>query len=255
MIRRLVAAVPAMLVPQGTLLLEVGWKQANDVEALIRQTGRFEATRGLSRLRRNRPRGVGQHVVTLESPPTGAAPNFGYFLAAFASTEELSVWNAKVPSIAKPLKPTSRCHSISTAAGFTRCKTGIPFLDHMLSMVARHGFFDLEVAATGDLDVDYHHTVEDVGICLGQAFHQAMGSKQGLRRYASASVPLEETLANVVVDFCDRPYLVYNVDAPPGRIGTFDVELVENVLSGLCQPQPRHAALQSALRSQPPPHR
>jgi len=110
--------------------------------------------------------------------------------------------------------------------------TGVPFLDHMLSMVARHGFFDLEVSATGDLEVDYHHTVEDVGICLGQAFHQAMGSKQGLRRYASASVPLEETLASVVVDFCDRPYLVYNVDALPGRIGTFDVELVETFFLG-----------------------
>jgi len=111
--------------------------------------------------------------------------------------------------------------------------TGISFLDHMLSMIARHGFFDLEVHAEGDLGVDYHHTVEDVGICLGQAFFQAMGDKHGLRRYASASVPLEETLASVVVDFCDRPYLVYNVAIPPGRIGTFDVELVETFFLGL----------------------
>jgi imidazoleglycerol-phosphate dehydratase len=110
--------------------------------------------------------------------------------------------------------------------------TGIPFFDHMLSMIARHGFFDLEVRAVGDLDVDYHHTVEDVGICLGQAFYQAMGSKQGMRRYASASVPLEETLASVVIDFCDRPYLVYHVDVPAGRIGTFDVELVETFFLG-----------------------
>jgi imidazoleglycerol-phosphate dehydratase len=110
--------------------------------------------------------------------------------------------------------------------------TGIPFLDHMLTMVARHGFFDLEVHAEGDLAVDYHHTVEDVGICLGQAFQQAMGSKQGMRRYASASVPLEETLASVVVDFCDRPYLVYNVAIPAGRIGTFDIELVETFFLG-----------------------
>jgi imidazoleglycerol-phosphate dehydratase len=110
--------------------------------------------------------------------------------------------------------------------------TGIPFLDHMLSMVARHGFFDLEVQAEGDLMVDYHHTVEDIGICVGQAFYQAMGSKQGMRRYASASVPLEETLASVVVDFCDRPYLIYNVAIPPGRIGTFDVELVETFFLG-----------------------
>jgi imidazoleglycerol-phosphate dehydratase len=118
-------------------------------------------------------------------------------------------------------------------SGIHTIHTGIPFLDHMLSMIARHGFFDLEVRATGDLAVDYHHTVEDVGICLGQAFFQAMGNKHGIRRYAAASVPLEETLASVVVDFCDRPYLVYNVDLPPGRVGTFDVELVETFFLGL----------------------
>jgi imidazoleglycerol-phosphate dehydratase len=118
-------------------------------------------------------------------------------------------------------------------SGIHTIHTGIPFLDHMLSMIARHGFFDLDVHAEGDLAVDYHHTVEDVGICLGQAFSQAMGNKQGMRRYASASVPLEETLASVVVDFCDRPYLVYNVALPPGRIGTFDVELVETFFLGL----------------------
>ncbi|GIX48742.1 MAG: imidazoleglycerol-phosphate dehydratase [Candidatus Tectimicrobiota bacterium] len=116
--------------------------------------------------------------------------------------------------------------------GTARIQTGIPFLDHMLGMIARHGFFDLEVTASGDVAVDYHHTVEDVGICLGQAFHQAMGSKEGMRRYASASVPLEETLASAVVDFCDRPYLVYNVAIPAGRIGTFDVELVETFFLG-----------------------
>ncbi|MGE3538996.1 MAG: imidazoleglycerol-phosphate dehydratase HisB [Candidatus Tectimicrobiota bacterium] len=117
-------------------------------------------------------------------------------------------------------------------SGLYTINTGVPFLDHMLSMVAKHGFYDLDIQATGDLEVDYHHTVEDVGIALGQAFHQAMGSKQGMRRYASASVPLEETLASAVVDFCDRPYLVYNVDMLPGRIGTFDVELVETFFLG-----------------------
>jgi imidazoleglycerol-phosphate dehydratase len=117
-------------------------------------------------------------------------------------------------------------------SGTHTIRTGIPFLDHMLSMIARHGFFDLDVQADGDLAVDYHHTVEDVGICLGQAFYQAMGQKHGIRRYAAASVPLEETLAAVVIDFCDRPYLVYNVAIPPGRIGTFDVELVETFFLG-----------------------
>jgi imidazoleglycerol-phosphate dehydratase len=117
-------------------------------------------------------------------------------------------------------------------SGLHTVHTGIPFFDHMLSMIARHGFFDLEVRAAGDVEVDYHHTVEDVGICLGQAFHQAMGNKHGMRRYAAASVPLEETLATAVVDFCDRPYLVYNASFPPGRIGTFDVELVETFFLG-----------------------
>lgn len=116
--------------------------------------------------------------------------------------------------------------------GHYRVDTGVPFLDHMLTMIARHGFVDLEVEARGDLEVDYHHTVEDVGICLGQAWHEAMGDKEGMRRYASAKVPLEETLGEVVVDFCDRPYLVYNVEMPPGRIGTFDVELVETFFLG-----------------------
>lgn len=111
-------------------------------------------------------------------------------------------------------------------------ETGVPFLDHMLTMIARHGFVDLEIQAKGDIDIDYHHTVEDVGICLGQAWHEAMGDKAGMRRYAGASVPLEETLAEAVVDFCDRPYLVYNVEIPPGRIGTFDVELVETFFLG-----------------------
>lgn len=116
--------------------------------------------------------------------------------------------------------------------GLYTIQTGVPFLDHMLTMIARHGFVDLEIQATGDLDIDYHHTVEDVGICLGQAWHEAMGAKEGMRRYAGASVPLEETLAEAVVDFCDRPYLVYNVEMPPGRIGTFDVELVETFFLG-----------------------
>ena len=117
-------------------------------------------------------------------------------------------------------------------SGLYNIRTGISFFDHMLTMIARHGFFDLDIQAEGDLDVDYHHTVEDVGICLGQAMHQAMGAKQGMRRYAGASVPLEETLASAVVDFCDRPYLVYNVEMIPGRIGTFDVELVETFFLG-----------------------
>ena len=136
-------------------------------------------------------------------------------------------------SVERATKETSvQVSLVVDGAGAASASTGLPFFDHMLEQLGTHAGFDLRVEAKGDLEVDAHHTVEDVGICLGQAFHQAMGSKQGMRRYASASVPLEETLASAVIDFCDRPYLVYNVDVPPGRIGTFDVELVETFFLG-----------------------
>lgn len=105
--------------------------------------------------------------------------------------------------------------------------TRIPFLDHMLSQLARHGFFDLHIQARGDLQVDFHHTVEDVGICLAEAFRQALGDKQGIRRYGQAVVPMIETLAEVALDLGGRPNLVYNVRLGRERLGDFDVELVE----------------------------
>jgi imidazoleglycerol-phosphate dehydratase len=103
--------------------------------------------------------------------------------------------------------------------------TGIPFFDHMLDIFTRHGLFDVEIKAKGDIEVDYHHTVEDVGLALGQTFKQALGEKRGIRRFGEASCPLDETLARVVVDLGGRPYLSYNVKIRPGRVGDFDTDL------------------------------
>lgn len=103
--------------------------------------------------------------------------------------------------------------------------TSVPFLDHMLNLFARHGLFDLQVEASGDIDIDFHHTVEDIGIVLGDAFKQALGDKAGIRRYGQATVPMDETLASVAVDISGRPYLVYHVTLPKVKIGDFDVEL------------------------------
>ena len=110
--------------------------------------------------------------------------------------------------------------------------TGVPFLDHMLDQVARHGVIDLEIVAKGDLHIDAHHTVEDIGITLGQAFIQAIGDKRGLRRYGHAYVPLDEALSRVVVDFSGRPGLELNVEFVRARIGEFDVDLINEFFQG-----------------------
>jgi imidazoleglycerol-phosphate dehydratase len=110
--------------------------------------------------------------------------------------------------------------------------TGVPFLDHMLDQVARHGMIDMQVQAEGDLHIDAHHTVEDIGITLGQAFAQAAGDKKGIRRYGHAYVPLDEALSRVVVDFSGRPGLEYHVDYPRARIGEFDVDLFSEFFQG-----------------------
>ena len=109
---------------------------------------------------------------------------------------------------------------------------GVPFLEHMLDQVARHGMFDLAVKATGDLEIDAHHTVEDVGISLGQAFRQALGDKRGIRRYGHAYVPLDEALSRVVLDFSGRPGLDYHVEYPRARVGNFDVDLLREFFQG-----------------------
>ena len=116
--------------------------------------------------------------------------------------------------------------------GAAQLATGLPFLDHMLDQVARHGLIDLTVQAEGDLHIDAHHTVEDIGITLGQAFDQAVGDKKGITRYGHAYVPLDEALSRVVIDFSGRPGLEYHVDFPRARVGEFDVDLLHEFFQG-----------------------
>jgi imidazoleglycerol-phosphate dehydratase len=113
-------------------------------------------------------------------------------------------------------------------------ESGVPFLDHMLTQIARHGFFDLQISAKGDLEIDAHHTVEDLGICLGEAFKQALGDKSGVRRYGRGTMPMHEALAAVVLDFSGRPFLVYNVPLPKAQVGNFELELVEEFFTAFC---------------------
>jgi imidazoleglycerol-phosphate dehydratase len=110
--------------------------------------------------------------------------------------------------------------------------TGLPFLEHMLDQVARHGLLDIEIKATGDLRIDAHHTVEDIGITFGQALAKALGTKRGMRRYGHAYVPLDEALSRVVIDFSGRPGLEYHVDYPRARVGEFDVDLFHEFFQG-----------------------
>jgi len=111
--------------------------------------------------------------------------------------------------------------------------TGVPFLEHMMDQVARHGLLDITLQAKGDLHIDAHNTVEDIGIALGQAFNEALGDKKGIRRYGHAYVPLDEALSRVVIDFSGRPGLEYNVSFARGRIGDFDVDLFHEFFQGL----------------------
>ena len=117
-------------------------------------------------------------------------------------------------------------------SGKSKLATGVPFLDHMLDQIARHGVFDLEVKAAGDLHIDAHHTVEDIGITLGQAFAKSIGDKEGVRRYGHAYVPLDEALSRVVVDLSGRPGLALKIDFVRARIGEFDVDLVHEFFQG-----------------------
>lgn len=117
-------------------------------------------------------------------------------------------------------------------SGRTKLHTGIPFLEHMLDQIARHGLLDITIQAEGDLHIDAHHTVEDIGITLGQAFDQALGDRKGIRRYGHAYVPLDEALSRVVIDFSGRPGLEYQVNFPRGRIGDFDVDLFHEFFQG-----------------------
>jgi imidazoleglycerol-phosphate dehydratase len=117
--------------------------------------------------------------------------------------------------------------------GAAQLSIGLPFLEHMLEQVARHGMLDLRIDAKGDLEIDAHHTVEDVGITLGQALDQALGQKKGIRRYGHAYVPLDEALSRVVIDCSGRPGMEYQVEYPRARIGEFDVDLLREFFQGL----------------------
>ena len=110
-------------------------------------------------------------------------------------------------------------------AGESKINTGIPFMDHMLTLFARHGFFDLEIGADGDIEVDYHHTMEDLGLALGMAFDQALGDRAGIRRYGNFMLPMDESLALIALDLSGRPYLVYDVEPPATYIKDLDTAL------------------------------
>lgn len=117
--------------------------------------------------------------------------------------------------------------------GESKLDLGVPFLEHMLEQIARHGLIDLEIRAQGDLEIDAHHTVEDIGITFGQALAEALGDKKGIRRYGHAYVPLDEALSRVVVDCSGRPGLEYHAEYPRARIGDFDVDLIREFFQGL----------------------
>jgi imidazoleglycerol-phosphate dehydratase len=117
-------------------------------------------------------------------------------------------------------------------SGKSKFDTGLPFLDHMMDQIARHGLLDLNILAKGDLHIDAHHTVEDIGITLGQAFNQAVGDKKGLRRYGHAYIPLDEALSRVVLDISGRPGLVFNCKFVRGNVGEFDVDLIKEFFQG-----------------------
>ena len=123
-------------------------------------------------------------------------------------------------------------------SGKSSFDTGIPFLEHMMEQISRHGLIDMEIIAKGDTHIDDHHTVEDIGITLGQAFCQALGDKKGIVRYGHAYVPLDEALSRVVIDFSGRPGIEYRVDYPRGRVGHFDVDLIHEFFQGFVNHAP-----------------
>ena len=137
-------------------------------------------------------------------------------------------------SIERKTKETQIVIALSLdGAGQTDIDTGIPFMDHMLELMGAHGLVDIQISAQGDTDIDDHHTVEDIGICLGKAIKKALGAKEGIRRYGHAFVPMDEALARVVLDLSNRPYLAYRVLPKENMTGNFNVELVKEFFRAL----------------------
>jgi imidazoleglycerol-phosphate dehydratase len=141
--------------------------------------------------------------------------------------------NGRRAHVARTTKETEITVELNLdGCGRAEIDTGVPFLNHMLEIFARHGFFDLTVRARGDLDVDQHHTIEDVGLALGQAVREAFGDKAGIRRFGDAVCPLDEALVAAVVDLSGRPFLAYNLRIKQARVGDFDTELIHDFLQG-----------------------
>lgn len=146
--------------------------------------------------------------------------------------EELSV--KRTAQIERKTRETAISVTMNLdGAGNYVVDTGIPFMSHMFELMAAHGFFDLDIQAKGDTAVDYHHTVEDLGICLGTAINQALGDKKGIKRYGQAMVPMDEALANVVIDISNRPYLSYRVSLKKTVTGRFDIEILKEFFRAL----------------------
>ena len=139
----------------------------------------------------------------------------------------------RIASIERKTKETNINAELNVdGTGSASLETGLPFLEHMLEQVAKHGMLDLVIKAEGDLEIDAHHTVEDIGIVLGQVIEKALGDKKGIVRFGSAYIPLDEALSRVVLDFSGRPGLEYNVKYPRSRVGEFDVDLLQEFFQG-----------------------
>ena len=142
----------------------------------------------------------------------------------------------RIATVKRTTKETDVSLSLNLdGTGRSAISSGIPFLDHMLTLFAAHGGFDLDLQATGDLEVDGHHTVEDIGIVLGQAISKALGDRKGITRFGEATLPMDEALAGVYLDLSNRPYLCYEVSFPSQKTGTFDMELLEEFFRAVSQ--------------------
>jgi imidazoleglycerol-phosphate dehydratase len=139
----------------------------------------------------------------------------------------------RTASVSRETTETKVAVAVGLEGGPIRVRTTIPFFDHMLTLMARHGLLGLEIEASGDTDIDLHHTVEDVGITVGEAFRKALADRAGIRGYGQAGVPMDEALASAHVDLVSRPYLVYNVPAAAGQSGGFDIDLAEQFFRAL----------------------
>jgi len=138
---------------------------------------------------------------------------------------------ARTSSVARKTNETDIQLSFGVdGTGISSIETDVPFLNHMLDLFTKHGKFDLDVVAKGDIDIDDHHTTEDIGICLGQTLLKALGDKRGIRRYASVFVPMDEALAQVIIDISNRPHLEYRAEFPSKQVGSFEIELVHEFL-------------------------